>query len=65
LIELSPEILIGDEGKLNFIHSLAGTSPAKRKESPIKTAAWTQKKINEQALVKVIYRDCFKKIRLS
>ena len=62
-IGASPEILIETKG--NFFHtmSLAGTQPATG-ENPLKTAAWTQKEIEEQALVSRYIVDCFKKIRL-
>jgi isochorismate synthase len=62
-IGASPEILIETKGNLFYTMSLAGTQPAKG-ENPIKTAAWTQKEINEQALVSRYIVDCFKKIRL-
>ncbi len=62
-IGASPEILIETKGNLFYTMSLAGTQPAKG-ENPIKTAAWTQKEIKEQALVSRYIVDCFKKIRL-
>ncbi|WP_332912325.1 chorismate-binding protein [Algoriphagus boritolerans] len=43
--------------------ALAGTQPASG-ENPLKSAAWTQKEIEEQALVCRYIVDCFKKIRL-
>jgi isochorismate synthase len=62
-IGASPEILIETKGDLFYTMSLAGTQPAKG-ENPLKTAAWTQKEIEEQALVSRYIVDCFKKIRL-
>ena len=59
----SPEILIQTKGDDFFTMSLAGTQKAKG-ENPIKNAAWTQKEIEEQALVSRYIVDCFKKIRL-
>jgi isochorismate synthase len=43
--------------------SLAGTQPAQG-DNPLKSAAWTQKEIEEQALVSRYIVDCFKTIRL-
>jgi isochorismate synthase len=43
--------------------SLAGTQPAQC-DNPLKSAAWTQKEIEEQALVSRYIVDCFKTIRL-
>ena len=43
--------------------SLAGTQKATG-DNPIKSAAWTQKEIEEQALVSRYIVSCFKKIRL-
>jgi isochorismate synthase len=49
---------------MNFIPChLAGTQKAQG-ENPLKSAAWTQKEIEEQALVSRYIVDCFKKIRL-
>jgi len=62
-IGASPEILIETKENNFYTMSLAGTQPAKG-ENPIKTAAWTQKEIEEQALVSRYIVDCFKKIRL-
>ncbi|MDF2158352.1 chorismate-binding protein [Algoriphagus sp. CAU 1675] len=59
----SPEILIETKGDYFYTMSLAGTQPSKG-ENPLKTAAWTQKEIEEQALVSRYIVDCFKKIRL-
>lgn len=62
-IGASPEILIETKGDYFYTMSLAGTQPAIG-ENPLKTAAWTQKEIEEQALVSRYIVDCFKKIRL-
>ncbi|MGY6743848.1 MAG: chorismate-binding protein [Cecembia sp.] len=59
----SPEILIQTKGDAFYTMSLAGTQKAKG-DNPIKNAAWTQKEIEEQALVSRYIVDCFKKIRL-
>ncbi|UJP63238.1 chorismate-binding protein [Mongoliitalea daihaiensis] len=62
-IGASPETLIQTKGKEFFTMSLAGTQKAYG-DNPIKNAAWTQKEIEEQALVSRYIVDCFKKIRL-
>lgn len=62
-IGASPEILIETKGEYFYTMSLAGTQPAVG-ENPLKTAAWTAKEIEEQALVSRYIVDCFKKIRL-
>jgi isochorismate synthase len=62
-IGASPEVLIETKENKFFTMSLAGTQPAMG-ENPLKTAAWTQKEIEEQALVSRYIVDCFKKIRL-
>lgn len=59
----SPEILIQTKGNTFYTMSLAGTQKAKG-DNPMKNAAWTQKEIEEQALVSRYIVDCFKKIRL-
>lgn len=59
----SPETLIKTKGDNFFTMALAGTQKAKG-ENPLKNAAWTQKEIEEQALVSRYIVDCFKKIRL-
>jgi isochorismate synthase len=59
----SPEILIETKGEYFHTMALAGTQPAVG-ENPLKTAAWTAKEIEEQALVSRYIVDCFKKIRL-
>lgn len=59
----SPEVLIETKGDEFYTMSLAGTQAAKG-ENPLKTAAWTQKEIEEQALVSRYIVDCFKRIRL-
>lgn len=59
----SPEILIETKGDYFHTMSLAGTQPASG-SNPIKAVAWTQKEIEEQALVSRYIVDCFKKIRL-
>lgn len=62
-IGASPEILIQTKGEQFYTMSLAGTQKA-HGENPLKNAAWTQKEIEEQALVSRYIVDCFKKIRL-
>lgn len=62
-IGASPEILIQTKGDEFYTMSLAGTQKA-HGENPLKNAAWTQKEIEEQALVSRYIVDCFKKIRL-
>jgi isochorismate synthase len=62
-IGASPEILIATKGDEFHTMSLAGTQKASG-ENPLKTASWTQKEIEEQALVSRYIVDCFKKIRL-
>jgi isochorismate synthase len=62
-IGASPEVLIETNGDFFYTMALAGTQPAKG-ENPLKSAAWTQKEIEEQALVCRYIVDCFKKIRL-
>ncbi|MDA0314444.1 MAG: chorismate-binding protein [Bacteroidetes bacterium] len=59
----SPETLIKTEGDYFYTMSLAGTQPAQG-NNPLKSAAWTQKEIEEQALVSRYVVDCFKTIRL-
>ncbi|OOG78273.1 chorismate-binding protein [Algoriphagus sp. A40] len=62
-IGASPEVLIETKGDHFYTMALAGTQPASG-ENPLKSAAWTQKEIEEQALVCRYIVDCFKKIRL-
>ena len=59
----SPEVLIETKGDIFYTMALAGTQVAKG-DNPLKSAAWTQKEIEEQALVRRYIVDCFKKIRL-
>ena len=59
----SPEVLIKTKGDYFYTMSLAGTQPAQG-DNPLKSAAWTQKEIEEQALVSRYIVDCFKTIRL-
>jgi isochorismate synthase len=62
-IGASPEILIQTKEDLFFTMSLAGTQKAEG-SNPLKNVGWTQKEIEEQALVSRYIVDCFKKIRL-
>ncbi|WP_373494204.1 chorismate-binding protein [Aquiflexum sp.] len=62
-IGASPEILIQTRGDEFYTMSLAGTQKAQG-DNPLKSVAWTQKEIEEQALVSRYIVDCFKKIRL-
>lgn len=59
----SPEVLIKTEENIFSTMALAGTQKAVG-ENPLKNAAWTQKEIEEQALVSRYIVNCFKKIRL-
>ncbi len=59
----TPEVLIETKGDFFYTMALAGTQAA-RGDNPLKVAAWTQKEIEEQALVCRYIVDCFKKIRL-
>nr|WP_215223409.1 chorismate-binding protein [Echinicola shivajiensis] len=59
----TPEILIKTEDKFFYTMALAGTQRAQG-DNPIKNAAWTQKEIEEQALVSRYIVNNFKKIRL-
>jgi isochorismate synthase len=60
----SPEVLVRVEDKTIFrTVALAGTQPY-REGTPLKSVAWTQKEIEEQALVERYIISCFKKIRL-
>ncbi len=59
----SPEILIETKGDIFYTMSLAGTQKVSG-DNPLKSAAWTQKEIEEQALVSRYIVSCFKKIRL-
>jgi isochorismate synthase len=63
-ISATPELLLSMEGRHWFrTVSLAGTQ-AYRPEIPLTKVAWTQKEIEEQALVSRYIINCFKKIRL-
>jgi isochorismate synthase len=62
-IGASPETLIKTREDHFYTMALAGTQKASG-ENPLKSAAWTQKEIEEQALVCRYIVDCFKKIRL-
>lgn len=59
----SPESLIETRGDYFYTMSVAGTQAAQG-DNPLKSAAWTQKEIEEQALVSRYIVDCFKTIRL-
>lgn len=59
----SPEVLIETKGDIFYTMSLAGTQKATG-DNPLKSVAWTQKEIEEQALVSRYIVSCFKKIRL-
>lgn len=62
-IGASPEILIKTKGELFSTMSLAGSQKAEG-DNPLKHVAWTQKEIEEQALVSRYIVNCFKQIRL-
>jgi isochorismate synthase len=60
----TPEVLVTLEDKTIFkTVALAGTKPY-YEGTNLKTVAWTQKEIEEQALVERYVISCFKKIRL-
>lgn len=59
----TPEVLIQTKGDQFSTMSLAGTQKVLG-GNPLKNIAWTQKEIEEQALVSRYIVDCFKKIRL-
>jgi isochorismate synthase len=59
----SPESLIETQGDYFYTMSVAGTQAAQG-DNPLKSVAWTQKEIEEQALVSRYIVDCFKTIRL-
>jgi len=59
----SPEILVQVEGPVFRTVALAGTQPYVP-DTNLKEVAWTQKEIEEQALVSRYIINCFKKIRL-
>ena len=59
----TPELLVQTKNNKYFsTASLAGTQPYKGQDLPM--VAWTQKEIEEQALVSRYIINCFKKIRL-
>ncbi|HLT08778.1 MAG TPA: chorismate-binding protein [Cyclobacteriaceae bacterium] len=62
-IGASPEILIKTRGNQFSTMALAGSQKAIG-DNPLKNVAWTQKEIEEQALVGRYIVGCFKKIRL-
>lgn len=60
----SPELLVSVDAQSKFkTHALAGTLPYSP-EINLKSVAWTQKEIEEQALVSRYIINCFKKIRV-
>ncbi len=60
----SPELLVSVQDKSYFkTVALAGTQPY-QPGTDIKSVAWTQKEIEEQALVERYVISCFKKVRL-
>jgi len=60
----SPELLVSTEqGKTFTTVALAGTQTNKP-DTPLRHISWTQKEIEEQALVSRYIINCFKKIRL-
>jgi isochorismate synthase len=58
----SPELLVSDDGQEFHTAALAGTKPLG--DLALSEIAWTQKEIEEQAMVSRYIIDCFKKIRL-
>lgn len=60
----TPELLVSIDSNSKFkTHALAGTLPYSP-DMDLKSVAWTQKEIEEQALVCRYIINCFKKIRL-
>lgn len=60
----SPELLVSvDDQNIFRTNSLAGTQPYSS-ETDLKSVAWKEKEIEEQALVSRYIINCFKKIRL-
>ncbi len=60
----TPELLVNVDGESKFrTHALAGTLPYSP-EVDLKSVAWTQKEIEEQAMVSRYIINCFKKIRV-
>lgn len=59
----SPELLVQADGKTFSTAAVAGTQLV-AKNTDLKSIAWTQKEIEEQALVSRYIINCFKKIRL-
>lgn len=59
----SPELLVSIENNKFKTVALAGTLPYEEGTN-LKTVAWTQKEIEEQALVERYIISCFKKIRV-
>lgn len=59
----TPELLVSVSGNKFKTIALAGTLPY-LPDTNLKTVAWTQKEIEEQALVSRYIISCFKKIRL-
>lgn len=59
----SPELLLSDNQHRFQTVALAGTKPLDQNQS-LNEIAWTQKEIEEQALVSRYIINCFKKIRL-
>lgn len=60
----TPELLVSTDSQLRFkTVALAGTKPI-TPDTDVRTVAWTQKEIEEQALVCRYIISCFKKIRL-
>ena len=59
----TPEVLIEKKGSHFETVALAGTQPFEARKS-LSNTAWTQKEIEEQAMVSRFIINCFKKIRL-
>jgi isochorismate synthase len=60
----TPELLVSIDKQSKFkTHALAGTQPYSTSVD-LKSVAWTQKEIEEQALVSRYIINCFKKIRV-
>ncbi len=60
----SPELLVSVNDKMHFKTTAVAGTQKFEPETDIKQVAWTQKEIEEQALVSRYIINCFKKIRL-
>ena len=63
-IGASPELLVSVDGQMRFKTVAVAGTQALHPQTNLKHLAWTQKEIEEQALVSRYIVNCFKKIRL-